>query len=120
MVQFEEPITFTTNFHGWQEKPPAAATKNDIRSQNSAPAAPTQRSYDGNTMDVEGILKELNRKYSYKDLLEKRYPRGLDESALETYLEDSEFEKLFGMERDAFARLPMWQRVNLKRKLHLW
>ena len=121
VVQHEEPITFTTNFHGWQDKPPAAATtKTGARSQSKAPQQQAQRSYDGNTMDVEGILKELNRKYSYKDLLEKRYPRGLDESALETYLEDTEFEKLFGMERDAFARLPMWQRVNLKRKLRLW
>ena len=47
VVQFEEPITFTTNFHGWQDKQPAAATKNGTRSQNSAPAAPTQRSDDG-------------------------------------------------------------------------
>ena len=48
VVQFEEPITFTTNFHGWQDKPPnASTTKNGIRSQNRAQTSPTQRSDDG-------------------------------------------------------------------------
>ena len=44
VVQFEEPITFSTNFHGWQDKPPAAATKNGILCQNRVP---TQSIYDG-------------------------------------------------------------------------
>ena len=46
VVQFEEPIMFTTNFHRWQDKPPAATTKNGTRSQNRAPAA-AQHSDDG-------------------------------------------------------------------------
>jgi len=117
VMQNQEPLIFTCVFHGWQEKPPRAAAK-PVSKQQQEPSP--KRSYDGNTSDVAEILKELSRKYSYEDLLAKKYPKGIDESALENYLEDEEFEKLFKMTRAAFAKLPMWQKVNAKRALKLW
>ena len=125
VVQGAEPLVFTARFHGWQDKPAGTALSKSKGAAAASAAAkskapPPVRSYDGDTVDVEAILKELSRKYSYEDLLAKKFPKGLDESALETYLEDDEFEKLFGMTRAAFAKLPMWQRINIKRRLHLW
>ena len=124
VIQNAEPLIFTGRFHGWQDKPSTASLSKSKSSASSAAKQtkqePLVRSYDGNTVDVEAILKELSRKYSYADLLAKKYPKGIDESALETYLEDEEFEKLFGMTRGAFTKLPMWQRINIKRRLHLW
>lgn len=120
VLQNAEPLIFTGRFHGWQDKPAAAALSKSKSAASKQQKQPLVRSYDGDTVDVEAILKELSRKYSYADLLAKKYPKGIDESALETYLEDDEFEKLFGMTRGAFTKLPMWQRVNIKRRLHLW
>jgi len=120
VMQNEEPLTFTSVFHGWQEKPPRTSTTTTSKSGSKQPSQPVKRSYDGNTSDVVAILSELSRKYSYEDLLAKKYPKGIDESALENYLEDEEFEKLFKMSRAAFAKLPMWQKVNAKRAVKLW
>jgi hypothetical protein len=95
-----EPYYFTAHFHGWETK----------RTQ----------SYDSDLTPIDVVLREYTRKFSYEELLAKQFPKGIDESNLETYLADDEFEQLFKMTRSAFGKLPLWHRQNLKRGLKLW
>lgn len=100
VLEGEEPASFTSLFHGWE-------TNRVLQ-------------YDAGLLPVSAALKEYTRRYSYEELVNKRFPQGIDESALETYLEDAEFQSLFKMTREAFAKLPLWQRQNMKRDLKLW
>ena len=104
----EEPFVFSTHFQDWEPRAPKKGV---------APAAQTMK---GGLEDVKAILEVSNRKYSYDDLVNKRFPQGLDESSLENYLEDSEFEKVFKMPRENFEKLPSWQKLSMKKKLKLF
>jgi hypothetical protein len=50
----------------------------------------------------------------------KKYPKGIDTSRLEEYLNDNEFEKVFEMNAEEFAKQPLWKRQNVKRDLGLY
>jgi len=41
---------------------------------------------------------------------------GLDRTALEQYLTNTQFQRAFGLNREAFAKLPGWRRAKLKRE----
>eukprot|EP00727_Mastigamoeba_balamuthi_P006658 m51a1_g2612 putative villin headpiece domain containing protein (1566) ;mRNA; f:504052-510269 len=97
----QEPFVFTTHFHGWD-------------------SGTVQQKYDEGLVDVAAVLLDYSRKYSYEDLVAKKYPKGIDETNLENYLEDSEFERVFRMKREAFSKLPLWQRQTYKRGVKLW
>ena len=104
----KEPMIFSTYFHGWDMRP----VKSGL--------APEVQTYDGETVPAATVLEEYTRKYSYDDIINKRYPSGIDESRLETYLEDAEFEKLFGKKMAEFEKLPVWQKQDIKKKLKLF
>lgn len=98
-----EDYTFTCHFHGWdwskypnQQPNPTTATK------------------------VEDILKEYNRLYTYEELLNKEYPKGIDTSKLESYLTDDEFASVIGHGREEFYKLPMWHQQKIKREKKLF
>jgi len=48
------------------------------------------------------------------------YKNVIDKNSREQYLSPEEFEKVFGMTKDDFAKLPKWKRVNLKRDCRLY
>ena len=48
------------------------------------------------------------------------WPEGIDSTNRETYLSDAEFERVFGMQRDAFMGLPMWKRNGMKKQHKLF
>lgn len=50
----------------------------------------------------------------------KSKPDGLDNSCLEAYLSDEEFEQVFGVSKDNFYRLPIWKRTSMKRQAELF
>lgn len=108
VMGFEEPLVFSTYFQGWEQKP----------LKKGAP--PPEQSYDGGMTSVLETLEQYSRTYSYEDLVAKKYPKGLDETALEIYLSDDEFKELFKMTKSEFDKLPQWQKHNMKKKLKLY
>jgi len=95
----KEPLVFTTHFHAWE---------------------PTPKVLDPGLESVQNILQEFTKKYTYKELLDKEFPPGMDTSNLEIYIEDEEFESVFNMPRSEFQKMPLWQRQKLKRHYGLF
>jgi hypothetical protein len=58
--------------------------------------------------------------YSLVDIRQRRVPNNLDKNHREQYLSPEDFEKTFGMTKEAFSKVPKWKRDNLKRDLHLY
>eukprot|EP01102_Stenamoeba_stenopodia_P018955 TRINITY_DN7033_c0_g1_i3.p1 TRINITY_DN7033_c0_g1~~TRINITY_DN7033_c0_g1_i3.p1 ORF type:complete len:546 (+),score=95.37 TRINITY_DN7033_c0_g1_i3:702-2339(+) len=60
--------------------------------------------------------------YPYTELSKPadRRPPNVNHECLEMHLSDIEFEKVFRMSRDAFARLPAWKQVVLKKDHRLY
>lgn len=104
----EEPLVFSTYFQDWEPRAPKKGV------------ALVPQTMKGGLEDVKEILEVSNRKYSYNDLVNKKYPPGLDESTLENYLEDNEFVDVFKMPRENFEKLPSWQKLSMKKKLKLF
>jgi len=65
-------------------------------------------------------LQEYNRIFSYQDLIEGNYPKGLDTAQLENYLSDQEFENVFETTRKEFAEMPKWKQQQIKREKGLY
>jgi len=99
----EEPYVFTTHFHGWDY------TKRKV-----------PVSFNSGLSSVRDALAQYNRKFTYDELVEKKYPKGIDTSRLEDYLNDDEFEKVFEMSLEEFQKQPLWKRQNVKRDLGLY
>ena len=98
----KEPFVFTNCFHGWR------MNKNHLISINN------------NMDDCLTELLKYTQKYSYDDLINHRYPDGIDRSQLENYLTDEEFEKVFKMSRDDFEAQPLWKQQQQKHALKLY
>lgn len=58
--------------------------------------------------------------YTYDELLKKEYPKGIDTSKLESYLNDEEFVTVIGHSRDDFYKLPLWHQQKIKREMKLF
>ncbi len=69
---------------------------------------------------VEDLLLEYSRKFTYEELLDKKYPKAIDTSRLEDLLEDSEFERIFETTREIFQNFPLWKKQKIKRELGLY
>jgi len=70
------------------------------------------------TLDPEENKFELEFLVKWNE--EKTGPPMLRNDDLEHYLSDAEFEKAFEISRPAFAALPKWKRIKLKREHSLW
>eukprot|EP00934_Nitzschia_sp_Nitz4_P003888 Nitzschia sp. Nitz4//scaffold207_size38617//8469//9302//NITZ4_007673-RA/size38617-processed-gene-0.9-mRNA-1//1//CDS//3329541599//3878//frame0 len=57
--------------------------------------------------------------YSLSDIRQRKAP-GVDKNNREQYLSPEEFQQVFKMTKEEFAKLPKWKRDNLKRDLHLF
>jgi DNA-binding transcriptional regulator YiaG len=71
---------------------------------------------------ISAEVESTGGPYTYKQLTcdRKFQPADVDRSRRETYLSDEEFEAVFGMVKEAFAKLPGWKRNKAKKdkKLH--
>ena len=57
---------------------------------------------------------------SYDALVKMDGTAGIDMARKESYLSEGEFKTVFGMERDAFAKLAEWKRKDAKKKVGLF
>ena len=62
-------------------------------------------------------IGSVDKVYSLEQL--KAKPTGLDPLKLETYLSDEDFQRVFNMDREAFAKLPEWKRSSVKKQAGL-
>lgn len=61
-----------------------------------------------------------SRTYTYEELCRRPAPAGLDYTALESYLSDAEFEKVFKMTRAQFQELKGWRQADKKKQVGLF
>lgn len=92
----KEPLVFTSIFMAWNP-------------------LPVPHSVDSPLTSGTDYLAQYSVKFTYEDLLNKKYPAGVDTTRLEDLLDDDEFEATFEMDRVAFAALPGWQAQKIKR-----
>ncbi|GAM27463.1 hypothetical protein SAMD00019534_106390 [Acytostelium subglobosum LB1] len=99
----QEPFIFTALFHGW-----------DFAKRRE------KLSFDKDIVPVTDILQLYTKKYTYDEIVNKQYPKGLDGSRLEEYLSDEEFYEVLKMTLDEFKKLPLWRKQSLKKELQLY
>jgi len=64
--------------------------------------------------------EKVTTTYAYERLMQKPLPLDVDHTMKEKHLHDPEFEKLFGMNKDAFSKLPRAKQAELKMKNKLF
>ncbi|PRP77562.1 hypothetical protein PROFUN_00423 [Planoprotostelium fungivorum] len=93
-----EPYEFISAFQGWDRSKTKQMTPiNELKK-------------------VKDILNEYTRTYTLAELSATVKPAGLDSNALETYLSDAEFGKVFGVTKEEFAKQPAWKRLGQRKK----
>lgn len=78
-----------------------------------------------NEVIMDTLDKTLNNAFvSYSDIKDVKDPNclpfGVDASNREMSLSDSEFQEVFGMDKQTFVGLPKWKRTNRKKEKHLF
>ncbi|XP_075679054.1 actin-binding LIM protein 3-like isoform X1 [Dermatophagoides pteronyssinus] len=73
-------------------------------------------------VNLQHLNNEPAREYPYHLLMITNYrlPPDVDRCHLERHLENSEFERILGMNRMDFYRLPEWKRNELKKRVKLF
>jgi len=97
----DEVPEFAACFHGWRR--------------------PLPKTINTERKSILEEYEEYTRVYTYEELKRKELlPKTVDKSQLEKYLTDEEFIKVFGIDRDAFAKLPTWKQVPKKQLVVLY
>lgn len=106
-----EPPNFTAQFIGWNFDL-WSQTKNilQVRAEINA---------ENSGISVDECLANYGKKYSYVELREVAF-EGVDATRKEDFLKDEEFEKVFKMSREEFSQMPIWKKLDAKRKLELY
>jgi hypothetical protein len=71
------------------------------------------------TSDKESKSSQ-SKQYTLADFEQGRVPESIDMAVWEEFLSTAEFEKCFGMTREAFGKLPAWQRGKARRQFRTW
>ena len=69
----------------------------------------------------ETAAKELQSAiYPLQRLQEKPTPEGVNPTEKEKHLNDDDFQKALGMNKDEWKKVPKWKQQNIKRKANLF
>ena len=91
-----------------ETKEQSQESKTKASSEPNNPLMP--QNFDGIYYSLEAIR--------HRDI--QNYEGVIDKNNREQYLSPQEFEAVFGMTKEEFAKFPKWKRVNKKRELHLY
>lgn len=58
--------------------------------------------------------------HPYSVLVERPLPAGVDPARAEMYMTDDEFASVMGMPKAAFTALPMWKKIDIRKKKNLF
>ncbi|GIL70829.1 hypothetical protein Vretimale_3916 [Volvox reticuliferus] len=93
----------------------------------SGEASPVSTHDTKNTINVSQLLKlgafklqPLKDFVTYAELQRLRVEDGIDATRKEDYLNDEEFQEVFGMGRDTFKKQPAWRQAQAKKKANLF
>ena len=70
--------------------------------------------------EAEQYADPETERYGLEDIQKGSTPRQLNPVCKELYLRDAEFVVTFGMDKDAFWKLPFWKQRDAKRKMKLF
>lgn len=70
--------------------------------------------------EFDGHLHPQDHKFTRDELNAEPRPEGVKRARCELYLEDDEFESIFGMSKDEFYQLKDWKRLRLKKEQNLF
>ena len=106
-----EPPNFTAqfiawNYDLWSQAKNILQVRAEVNAENSG-------------ITVDESLANYGKKYTYGDLKNVAF-EGVDSTRKEDFLLDGEFEQVFKMSRSEFAKLPVWKKLDAKRKLDLY
>jgi len=107
---FESPL-FKTYFVGWSDEKARAGIVDYEK---------LKAQMQSGSLSVEEQLKKYSATYSYEVLLERPLPEGVDPSQLENHLKPEEFNKVFGMSKEEFFKIPKWKQTEKKRQKKLY
>ena len=109
--QGKEPLRFRALFRNWRlSVPPEAEAEAEAEKEEGE---------DGKA--VAKVDDMGNRTFTYKQLLEREsLPADVDQSALDMYLSEDDFERVFGMRRSMFVALPEWKQTELRLRNRLF
>lgn len=96
-----EPLLFKCQFPSWYDFP------SQIKEEASEPIL------------VEEVLKQYQKSFTLEEIMSNP-PDYLDKSNLENYLLDEEFEKVFGMSKEIYRKLPIWKQTEKKKQVGLY
>jgi hypothetical protein len=129
-----EPVNFTCHFLGWSDdKWRAGKTYEEMKAELEA-SNPAEAAAMGAPASFDSELAKVTVgavKYSYEIMMNGEkvngeytdpptWPESLDLTQKELYLADEEFESVFGVSRQDFAKLPKWKQLNKKKTLKLF
>eukprot|EP01105_Mastigella_eilhardi_P018355 TRINITY_DN423_c0_g1_i5.p1 TRINITY_DN423_c0_g1~~TRINITY_DN423_c0_g1_i5.p1 ORF type:complete len:297 (+),score=82.79 TRINITY_DN423_c0_g1_i5:204-1094(+) len=95
-----EPPEFRSYFHGWILSRTCKWTEQTV------------------LQSVARVLETYSLTYTIEELRTK--PAHLDNTNLESYLSDADFEKYFGKTRQEYNKMPKWHKDKIKKDLQLY
>ncbi|XP_050394121.1 villin-1 [Patella vulgata] len=108
-----EPPNFTGHFHGWDpEKWSKGKTYEELKEE-----------FGEEETEVTSVQEEIanySKTYTYKVLLQKPVPAGVDPASREKHLSDTEFKEVFKMSKQDYETKPQWKRTALKKQVGLF
>ncbi|KAJ8260187.1 hypothetical protein GJAV_G00178080 [Gymnothorax javanicus] len=118
-----EPPTFTGWFTAWDsskwsEGKTYEQLKQELGDLASFTTVTPQDEKDSTGTEVPES-QEDGKTYPLAELVNKQadeLPQGVDPTAKEKYLSDSDFSEAFGMTKDEFFSLPRWKQLNMKKE----
>ena len=105
-----------------QGKPPPDKGGIKVREVPSSYLSDAAKAWGGIPVSLteDETFKTVERFIPYDILKDMRAEDGLDMTKKEYYLEPEEFSKVFGLDMQAYLRLPLWRRQMLKKKVGLF
>lgn len=120
-----EPVNFTCHFMGWSDdKWRNGMTYEEMKAQLAA-TNPAEAEAMAAPASLDSELAKVTvgaTKYDYDTLMNAQEGEidGLDLTQKEAYLSDEEFEKIFGMDRQAFNGMAKWKQLKKKKEVKLF
>jgi hypothetical protein len=105
----------------WDDLNPDPEVKARYQEQEAAKRAEAAAAAAAANAPITAKVESTGGPYTLKQLTCAKdfLPDDLDVSKKETYLPDEDFQELFKMDKEAFAALPAWKRLNLKKQHNL-
>jgi hypothetical protein len=98
------------------ELPPAAVLVEEVVVEVAAAVQPAAPVMEAPVMEAPVEAAGSGATYTLEQLTGGDIPNGVDAAAKELYLSDAEFEAVFKVDKEAWAKLPKWKRVQVGRR----